>query len=65
MRQQLRLGDFRDHVGKLRLHELVSGDGLIVKLFAHFGIFQRLVVTGHGGTDGSPADAIARLSQAA
>ena len=64
-RQQLRLADFRDHQNQLVLHELVRGDGLVLKLLARLGIFERGLVAGHGRADRAPADAVARLGQAA
>src|SRR5579859_6141223 len=43
----------------------MRGDGLVGELFARFGVLQSRVVAGHGGADGSPADAVARLIEAA
>jgi len=63
-RQQLRLGDFRDHLRKLCLHQLVAGDGFVVELLADFRILKSFVVAGHGGAHGTPADPVACLRQA-
>src|SRR6266403_812953 len=64
-REQLALADFGDHPGEFFLDELVRGDGLVSELLARFGVLQRGVVAGHSRAECAPADAIARLIEAA
>ena len=62
--QQLRLGDLRDHVRELLLHQLVRSDGPPVELLAQDGISARRLVAIHGRADHAPADAVASLREA-
>ena len=62
--EQLCFSDFGDHPGEFLLDELVAGDGLAAKLFALLGVLQSGVVAGHGCTDRTPTDAVARLAEA-
>ncbi len=62
--EQLSFADFGDHPDEALLDELVAGDWLVAELFAHEGILERGVIAGHGGADGSPADAVAGLVEA-
>src|SRR5271157_4913451 len=43
----------------------MPGDGHVVELLAELRVLQGAVVAGHGGADGSPGDAVARLVEAA
>ena len=60
--QELGLGDLGDHPHELLLHELERRDGL-AELDALLRVLQGPVVAGHGGADGPPRDAVARLAQ--
>src|SRR5664279_3791583 len=42
----------------------MAGDRHVAELLAELRVLQRAVVTCHGGADGSPADAVARLVEA-
>ena len=64
-RQQLPLGDFRQHPHQLLLHQLMPGDGLARPLLALLGIIERGLVALHGRAQRAPTDAVARLRQAA
>src|SRR5215469_18842139 len=43
----------------------MGGDGLVGELLACFGVFERGFVTGHGGSERAPADAVTRLIETA
>ena len=62
--QKLPLGDLVDHPGQFLLHQLVRGNGLVPELLAQQRVLERTIVTGHGGADGAPGDAVSRLVQA-
>ena len=64
-RQQLRLGDLSDHPGQLLLNQLMGGDGPVVELLADHGVLPRRLIAIHGGAEHAPADAVARLGEAA
>src|SRR4029450_10454764 len=60
--QELRLGDLVDHPDQLLLDELEGADGL-AELDALLRVLERPVVAAHGGADGAPAAAVARLRE--
>ena len=60
-RHELARGDLREHLGELRLHELVRGDGLACKLHAILRVVERAVEAGARRADDAPRDAEARL----
>src|ERR1700676_5795175 len=64
-REQLSFDDLGDHPSELFLDELVRGDRLVGELLARFGVLQSGVVAGHGRAESAPADAVARLVEAA
>ena len=59
--QQLRLGDFRQHVNQLVLNQLVRSNGFAAKLLAFQGPAPCRVVTSLGASHGSPGNAVASL----
>src|ERR1700722_11800170 len=63
--EELSLHDLGDHPGKFFLNQLMTGDRLVRKLLTSLRVLQRGVVAGHGGTQCSPAYAIADLIQTA
>ena len=63
-RQQLRFGDFGNHPCQLFLHQLVAGNGPVVKLFAHNGIGSSRFIAIHGCAHHTPANPVTRLRKA-